>query len=259
MYASDEQSGFAGVFSAVSTRGSIPFFLYAILTAVVAAGMAPSRVLAQQEDTRDTERDTVDTRRTGYGAQVLLTNSGFGLGGILTHSLSPDVTFVLDGGISPVRDEREVSFFDRFGQKEVPNKANYFIVVPVHLGFQRRVFRSRIEDNFRPFIHVSAGPVFGWRYPYFDDENGNSFLDREERVYGVLSGIGRGTAELGAGGSLTLGANFGDIGRTSYGVRIGYRFNVFRNPIELIDESIKSPERFIGSPVMMVYFGALRH
>jgi len=259
MYGSNEQSGCDGVFSAVSKPGYILFVPCLVLTALVMVCVTPAESLARQEDPWRSEQDTVDTRRTGYGAQVLLTNSGFGLGGFLSRNLTPDVTFVIDGAISPVRDEREVAFFDRFGQKEVPNKANYFIVVPVHLGFQRRVFRSRIEDNFRPFIHVSAGPTFGWRYPYFDDENGNSFLDREERVYGIVSGIGRGTSELGVGGSLTLGANFGDIGRTSYGVRIGYRFNVFRTPIELIDESIKPPERFIGSPVMMVYFGALRH
>lgn len=220
--------------------------------------------MARQRDARQngstwTDEDTVDTRRVGYGAQVLLTNSGFGLGGFVSRGVSSDVTFVLDGGISPLRDEREVAFFDRFGQKEVPNKANYFIEIPIHIGFQRRIFRGRIEDNFRPFYHASAGPTLGWIYPYFDDENDNGMLDRDERAYGVVSGIGRGNAELGAGGSLTLGANFGAYGRTSYGVRIGYRFTVFNNPIELIDKSIKPPERFIGSPVLMVYFGALRH
>lgn len=242
----------------------MPVFISPVLVlAVVAAGALscaiPQEAQAEQNDPWRADEDTVDTRRTGYGAQVLLTNSGFGLGGFLTRGLSPDVTFVIDGAISPVRDEREVAFFDRFGQKEVPNKANYFIVVPVHVGFQRRMFRSRIEDNFRPFVQLSAGPTLGWKYPYFEDENENSFLDRDERVYGVVSGIGRGSAEFGAGGSLTLGANFGEAGRTSYGVRIGYRFTVFQNPVELIDDSIKPPERFIGSPVMMVYFGALRH
>lgn len=212
----------------------------------------------RQEDQRATA-DSTDSRLIGYGAQVLLTNSGFGLGGFLSRGVTRNVTFVMDGGISPLRDEREVAFFDRFGQKEVPNKANYFIEIPVHFGFQRRIFRSRIEDNFRPFFHVSAGPTVGWKYPYFEDENANGLLERDERVYGVVSGIGRGSPEVGAGGSLTLGANFGDFAHTSYGVRIGYRFTYYRNPVELIDESIKPPERFIGSPVLMVHFGALRH
>lgn len=237
--------------------------LTVLVQAVVLPGAGPAAADAPpgmpQSDPWQATEDTVDTARTGYGLQVLLTNSGFGLGGFLTRGVSRDVTFVVDGGISPLRDEREVAFFDRFGQKEVPNKANYFIEVPVHVGLQRRIFRGRIEDNFRPFFHVSAGPTLGWKYPYFNDENDNGLLERDERVYGVVSGIGRGSAEFGVGGSLTLGANFGDYGHASYGVRIGYRFTVFRDPIELIDESIKPPERFIGSPVLMVYFGALRH
>ncbi|NNF03714.1 MAG: hypothetical protein HKN17_04530 [Rhodothermales bacterium] len=221
--------------------------------------VSPRAASAGQAEIQAQESDTTASEKIGYGAQVLLTNSGFGLGGFLTRGAGRNLTIVLDAGISPLRDEREVAFFDRFGQKEVPNKANYFIEVPVQIGFQRRIFRSRIEDNFRPFFQASAGPTFGWKYPYFEDENDNGLIERDERVYGVVSGVGRGTPEFGVGGSLTLGANFGDFGRTAYGVRIGYRFTRFRNPVELIDESIKSPERFIGSPVLMIYFGALRH
>jgi hypothetical protein len=215
------------------------------LVLVVPVALAQDREPGQQEAPR------------GQGAQVMLTNSGFGLGGYVRRLLRDDQVFTVEVTVSNTKDEREVAFFDRFGRQDVPNKANYLLEIPLQLGIERRVFRSRIEDNFRPFFHVSAGPVLGWVYPYFGDDNNNGTFDTGERTYGALSGVTRGRAVPGLSASVSIGANFGELEGASQGVRIGFRVSRFHEPIELLERTIKPPERVLMTPMILVYFGRL--
>lgn len=187
----------------------------------------------------------------------MLTNSGFGLGGYLRRRVQEDQVVTLEINVSNTKDEREVAFFDRFGRQDVPNKANYLLEIPLQAGLERRLFRSRIEDNFRPFFHISAGPVLGWVYPYFGDINENGTLDAGERTHGALSGLKRGRAVPGLSASVSVGANFGALEGASQGVRIGFRISRFHEPIELLERSIKPPDQVLMSPMILVYFGRL--
>ncbi|MEQ9105151.1 MAG: hypothetical protein RIE53_10670 [Rhodothermales bacterium] len=187
----------------------------------------------------------------------MLTNSGFGLGGYVRRLLRDDQVFTVEVNVSNTKDEREVAFFDRFGRQDVPNKANYLLEIPLQLGLERRLFRSRIEDNFRPFFHVSAGPVLGWVYPYFGDDNNNGTFDSGERTYGALSGVTRGRAVPGLSASASIGANFGELEGASQGVRIGFRISRFHEPVELLERSIKPPDQVLMTPMILVYFGRL--
>lgn len=193
----------------------------------------------------------------GKGLEVLLTNSGFGLGGFLSAPLGPLSLWRLEAGIGSVKDEREVAFFDRFGGRDVPNKANYLLEVPVQVGVERRLFASRIEADFRPFVSLAAGPVLGWVYPYYDDKNKNGTLDTGEPTHDVISGLRGGSLRTGVAVSAHFGARFGPLNRPGYGVRFGYRMTRYREPIALIDASIQPAQRRFGSPVITVYFGRL--
>ncbi|MDA0379115.1 MAG: hypothetical protein O2899_06445, partial [Bacteroidetes bacterium] len=153
--------------------------------------------------------------------------------------------------------EREVAFFDRFGNRDVPNKANYLLELPVQVGAERRLFASRIEADFRPFVSVAAGPVLGWLYPYYDDENKNGLFDEGEPTHDVISGLAGGSLRTGMALSAHFGARFGPLNRPGYGVRFGYRVTRYRERIALIDASIQEPQRRFGSPVITVYFGRL--
>lgn len=195
----------------------------------------------------------------GRGGQVILTNSGFGLGGFLSRALSPEWSLRLDAGVGAVKDEREVAFFDRFGRRDVPNKANYLVELPLLLGFERQVFASRIEANFRPFIALSAGPTLGWIYPYFDDENENGRLDDNEPTNDVLSGLSGGSLRTAVTVSGSFGARFGSIHQAGYGLRFGYRFTRYNRDIALLEPQIKAPGRRFVTPVVTVYFGTLRN
>ncbi len=205
------------------------------------------------------------TYGSGAGLQVLLTNSGFGLGGFVSHEVSPTLSLMLDMSIAAGKDEREARFF-RFGSSFVPGKANYLLLMPIQGGASVRLFRHEIEDNFRPFLQVTAGPTFGWLYPYFDDCNGNGNLDedfdcgdgRRERTFGAFTSLPRGSMKLGAGGMIAVGANFGQNRRASQGIRIGYAFNYFFDGIQLMERRIEpEPRRYIGSPTITLTFGRL--
>ena len=195
--------------------------------------------------------------QVGRGGQVVLTNSGFGLGGFLSRRLGALSTLQVEASLGSVKDEREVAFFDRFGRRDVPNKANYLLELPVQVGLERRIFASGIEANFRPFISMSGGPVLGWLYPYFEDRNENGAYDEGEPTKDVLSGLPGGSLRTGLTVSAAFGARFGTVNRPGYGVRFGYRITHYARSIALLESSIKTPVRRFISPVVTVYFGML--
>lgn len=193
----------------------------------------------------------------GLGGQVLLTNSGFALGGYYTRALGRDVSFIAELSIGSGKDEREVAFIDRFGRRDLPNKANYLLMMPVQIGVEKRLFRSKIEDNFRPFLHLTVGPTIGWLYPYFRDDNGNGMLDSGEKTYDGFSALPKGGFEMGVGGTFALGAYFGATTGIVQSVRIGYTFTHFLDKISLLEPNIRKPGHFFGTPVILVSFGKL--
>lgn len=206
-----------------------------------------------------TQRELRDLRHQyaqSLGGQVILTNSGFGLGGHLRKAVG-GLSFTAEVSLGAGKDAREVAFFDRFGRRDVLNKANYLLMVPMHIGFERRLFSDRIEDDFRPFILVLAGPTLGWEYPYFKDSNENGLLDLDERTYDAISGLPGGRLKPGIGGTIAVGAHFGQGRGMTQGVRIGYSFTRFPKGIQLLEAGIKEPQTFFGTPSIIVYFGRL--
>lgn len=210
------------------------------------------------------------TKYTG-GVQLLLSNSGFGFGGYLRDSV--DVVWALsyELSIGPSKDEREVAFFNRFGDRSVPGKANYLLTAPLRFGVQRRVFRNKIEDGFRPFLQVLGGPTIGWQYPYFDDCNNNGLFestfdcdadgfqetDEGDKRLSTYRAIGRGTVRIGAGGAIGVGAFIGSNRRGPRGFRVSYAFDYFFEEIRLLEADITSPRHYFGSPSVAVFVGSV--
>lgn len=194
---------------------------------------------------------------TGLGAEVLLTNSGFGLGGYYHRALTASMSFLIEMSLGAGKDEREVAFFNRFGQKDIPNKANYLLMLPAQIGVRQRLFKESIEDNFRPYLQLSSGPTLGWEYPYFRDENGNGVLDDGEKVYDALGALPKGHVRLGIGGTVALGAQFGRSRKTTQGVRLGYTFTYFFEGIQLLEPDVQEARHFFGSPTISILFGRL--
>lgn len=193
----------------------------------------------------------------GAGVSILLTNNGFGLGGYYQRTVSPNVSLLLDLFLSAGKDDQEFSFFDRFGRKNILDKANYLLMLPAQVGVQRRLFADHIEDNFRPFVQFSFGPTLGWVSPYFDDENDNGTLDESERTFDVVTAFPKGRLQLGIGATVAVGAHFGTSQSVTQAVRIGYTFSYFYDGVPLLEERIRAPQRFFGSPTISLHIGRL--
>lgn len=194
---------------------------------------------------------------TGLGASLLLTNYGFGLGALYRGSLGEATSLVAEFSIGSGKDEREQEFFvGFFGDTVVPYKRHSFLMAPLHVGVEQRLFRDAIEDDFRPFVQVLAGPALGFQWPYFDDANGNGLRESDERKLGTLAGIGDGAFRLGVGGTVALGAYFGASRRATQGLRIGYVGSYFFREVELLEprSEVESPnKRFFGTPVVSLH------
>ncbi|MCB0718781.1 MAG: hypothetical protein KDD65_10070 [Bacteroidetes bacterium] len=205
------------------------------------------------------------------GMELFLTNSGFGIGGYVRDSVNTRYALTGELRFGSIKDERESAFFNRLGERSIPGKANYFLVLPIRAGLQRRVFAEQIEDNFRPFVQATAGPVVGWLYPYFDDCNGNAILEPNadcdgdgsfeegegERRLGRGTAISRGSARLGLGGSIGVGAYIRYGSQGARGFRITYSFDYFPSAIRLLEADVRGPQRFFGTPSITVFFGHL--
>ncbi|GBD02496.1 hypothetical protein HRbin18_02238 [bacterium HR18] len=200
-----------------------------------------------------------DPYGTGLGFQILLTNSGFGLGGYYHRSIATDVQFLIDLSLSAGKDEREQKFYNPItGASYIQNKANYLLLLPFQAGVQRRLWREQIADNLRPYVQFSAGPTLGWVYPYFDDRNKNNRYEPElgERIYDVFQALPKGRLHTGIGGMVVFGAYFGSSHRAAQGIRFGYMLHYFPRPVQLL-EGNTPPQRFFGTPIISLTFGRL--
>lgn len=194
---------------------------------------------------------------TGAGFSLLLTNSGFGVGGYYRQAISRRVSLLAEFSIGSGKDEKEQKFITFFGQSVIPNKKNYLLILPVHVGIQHRVFAESIRENFRPYIQVSGGPVLGWVSPYFRDENGNGRRDPQEKIYDSIGALPKGQARFGVGGTFALGAFFGFSKRTTQGIRMGYTFVYFTREVQLMETHIRPPQHFFGTPFISLVFGRI--
>ncbi len=230
---------------------------------------------AQQEEPAPVEEEASNRNPygTGMGLEVLVTNSGFGLGGYYLKALGRATSFMVETSIGAGKSDREIQFFG-IGRSYIPTKANYLLMMPLQAGVLRRLFQSDIEDDFRPYLQFTTGPTLGWEYPYFDDLDGNGsfdpdvFLDEngngvrddgepQERTFDSIGAIPKGSFRGGLGGTLAIGAHFGLSRKVTQGVRIGYTFTYFFEAIQLLEPEVKQAQHYFGSPSISLTFGRL--
>lgn len=213
---------------------------------------------AQPVEELQTPQQEKDPYGTSMGLEILVTNSGFGLGAYYNRALNGSLSFMVEASLGAGKDERELKFF-RFGTSYIPNKANYLVMLPVQVGLVQRLFKNNIEDNFRPFLQLTGGPTLGWEYPYFRDNNGNGTYDSDlgERTYDPIGGIFRGELRPGVGATIAFGAHFGISKRMTNGVRMGYTFTYFFEGVQLLEPVFQEAQHFFGTPTISLIFGKL--
>ena len=169
--------------------------------------------------------------RNFWGVDILISNDGFGLGTFYRREFSPDVSGFVSLSVSESKDPREVEQIDYFGQSIVPGKLNRFLVLPLMIGIQYRLFREDIMDTFRPYVNGGIGPTMIYVMPYTDlvyNSDGTITTNQVE----FFSSIGKGHPRYTGSAFIGFGANFGSERSNMFGVNFRYYFTyLFSDPI----------------------------
>ncbi|HEX9006038.1 MAG TPA: hypothetical protein VF889_01995 [Bacteroidota bacterium] len=167
--------------------------------------------------------DGQEPYRNVWGLDVLISNGGFGLGTFYRRALTPDLSGVLSFSIAESKDDREVEQFDFYGQPYTPGKLNRFLVMPLTLGIQYRLFREDIVETFRPYVNIGAGPTMIYVMPYADVTSVDGQIQSANQV-DFFKAIGRGHPRYTATAFVGVGANFGGDQSSIFGVNFRYYF-----------------------------------
>lgn len=155
------------------------------------------------------------------GIDVMFGEGGFGLGGFYRTKAAENLTWYTDLSISESKDEKEIEYFDYFGNSIVVGKKNRVFLLPVTTGLQYRLFSEDLSDNLRPYINAGAGPSMVVTTPY-NREFFKSFKYAQ--------------AQFTLGGYIGLGANFGYDKKNLIGLNIRYYV------IHFFDKGVESLE-----------------
>ncbi|MEW6509933.1 MAG: hypothetical protein AB1428_03125 [Bacteroidota bacterium] len=200
-----------------------------LLTAAVTAE-AQVRQGAEPEDTsRQSAPEKIAAADNGpllnlWGLDVLISTGGFGLGTFYRREFSADLYGFASFSVSEAKDEREFEIYDPYFQVSyVPGKLNRFLVLPLMVGVQYRLFREDIMDSFRPYINAAAGPTMIYMMP-FVELTPNADGSVSGRQVEFFRSIGKGSPHYTAAAYVGFGANFGTDKTNVFGVNFRYYF-----------------------------------
>jgi hypothetical protein len=172
--------------------------------------------------------------RNAWGIDALISNNGFGLGSFYRREYTDVLSGFVSFSISEAKDDNEKEYIDPyFGVSFVPGKVNRFLVMPLMVGVQRRMFKDDIVDNFRPYVSAAAGPTMIYVFPYTDD---------------FFSALGKGRPKYTVGGYIGAGAFLGSGSSSLFGLNIRYYFIPYSGGLE----SMQLPS---GTRLSMKQFG----
>jgi len=173
-----------------------------------------------------------------WGFDLLIGESGFGLGGFFRKELSTKFTVFADVSISEAKDEREIEYVDIYGQTFTVGKQNRVFQIPFALGAQFRLFENELTDNLRPYINLGIGPTIALTTPY-DQEFFKAF-SYAKPYYAV-------------GGYVGLGANFGVDTKNLIGINMRYYYTQFLDEgVEILKDRYKD---YLGGFYITINFG----
>jgi hypothetical protein len=112
-------------------------------------------------------------------------------------------------------------------QSYVPGKLNRFLVMPLTLGVQYRLFREDIVETFRPYLTAGAGPAMVYQMPYADVTVSGGTATASQVDF--FKAIGRGHANYTATAYIGAGANFGSEASSVLGLNFRYYFTYLFN------------------------------
>ncbi len=173
-----------------------------------------------------------------WGLDLMVGESGFGLGGFYRFKMNNQLSFFTDISFSEAKDDREFEYIDFYGNTYTVGKENRIFQVPVNIGAQYRIFANELTDNLRPYINAGVGPAIVITTPY-NKEFFKAFSDAQFRIA--------------VGGYIGFGANFGLDTSNLIGLNFRYYY------IQFFDHGVSSltdrPKSSIGGFFVTINFG----
>jgi len=173
-----------------------------------------------------------------WGIDLLVSTNGFGLGGFYRHEYNEDLSGFLDLSISEAKDDDEIDLIDIYGNTFSPGKVNRFLVMPLFIGLEKRLFKDDIVDNFRPYLNAAAGPSIIYVFPYNQE---------------YFSALGKGQPKYTFGGYVGIGAFFGSERSSLLGLNLRYYYLPYFSGLESLQNVRKKQ---FGGFVITLNFGS---
>lgn len=230
-----------------SRGGIVPIAATGIIVLLVLSGLAFSQETKQPVEDSTIVFGTVQqpppqpmpTFRNSWGINLLVSTNGFGLGSFLRHEYSDDISGYVDFSISEAKDDAEKDYIDYFGNTYTPGKINRFLVLPLYVGIEKRLFQDEIVDNFRPYVNAAAGPVMIYVFPYNEE---------------YFTALGDGHPKYTMGGYVGMGAYFGSERSSILGLNIRYYYIPYPGGIESLQYT--APKTQFGGFFITLNFGS---
>lgn len=198
-----------------------------------------------------------DQRMTAWGFDLLLSESGFGLGGFYRREITDVLAGTITFAISDVKADGEMEYYDYWtGTTNVPGKKNRLLMLPLMASIQYRLFHDDIVDNFRPYVTAGAGPTTLFVSPYAriiatQLGDGSTFLQSEKVDF--FESLKFGKAHTTLGGFIGAGAYFGKDRSNVMGLSIRYYFIPISPGIEVMQGGFVKE---FGGVFITLHFGS---
>ena len=177
------------------------------------------------------------TFHTAMGVDFLVSTNGFGMGTFYRHEYSDNFAGFIDLSVSEAKDDDEREYIDYFGNRFTPGKVNRFLLLPIYIGIQKRMFDEEIMDNFRPFVTAAVGPTMIYVFPYNEE---------------YFSALGKGRFKYTVGGYIGAGAYFGSERSSLLGLNLRYYFIPYPGGLESLQNVQKKQ---FGAVYISLTFG----
>jgi len=162
--------------------------------------------------------------------EILISTTGFGLGGFYKTKLSNSTSGTLNLFVSEVEDEQEIEFYDIYGNSIHPGKINRFFLIPLYFGIEQRIFTESITSSFRPFVNFGIGPTVIFSTSAQED---------------FFSSLGNGRSRLNVSGYIGVGSYWGNKSETLFGFNVRYVYAPYPKGIESLENIFTGEKKYL--------------
>lgn len=168
--------------------------------------LLPLRGYSQYEKYLQKDPEPTDEAQAGVAFSVI--ENGTGVGGFYEIPLIGFTHLGATFNFFFLRDKKQIDYYDPYYNYPVTyGKVNNVYLLDLIFTLKKRLLPHEIDNNFRPFVSLGAGPVYGMNFP-----ERNKFQDQYRWAF---------AAALAAGVDVAMQNNY------LFGIRLQYRFMKF--------------------------------